>query len=511
MQRIIYIFIALLIPGASAWADYKADIGYYDLQARLGASTPSGAGITATQVEAKDSGNNYMPDTSYYQFSGKTITAKSGSSGISSHSNTVATNNYGSVTSVAVDIATIDVYEANSWLQSGFLKVYTNQNPLTEIRRVQNHSYIGTTGNTTVDTDALRRADYVIVRDGVLIATGVNNGAGSAVPNLMCSGYNNIAVGVSSGGTSWGPTLIDDPGRVKPDIVSPASLSSWATPLVAASGALLLETMDSNYGYLDDTEKVLLAKCLLLGGATKDEFADWRKGFASPTTDGSVPLDYRYGAGELNIDNSHRILEAGEQDYNSSSDVSAVGWDIDSASSSTACPYFFEIPAGQVIRRLTVNATWFREITSQNGSPRYFTPSLANIDLHLHEATGYAKGPQIDLSVSAIDNVEHIFVKDLPPGRYLIELTSDDNWDYALSWDARTEATVPPDFDQDGYVDGDDVGYFGTCQTAPGIDVSPSCDDADLDNDGDADLDDYAILQRCYAGQDKLAVTGCDQ
>src|SRR5436305_1350635 len=55
---------ALLAPAPLA-ADYKDDIGYTALVARLGASTPSGTGVIVTQVEASDSSpdaNTFLPD-----------------------------------------------------------------------------------------------------------------------------------------------------------------------------------------------------------------------------------------------------------------------------------------------------------------------------------------------------------------------------------------------------------------------------------------------------------------
>src|SRR5690606_7704097 len=152
----------------------------------------------------------------------------------------------------------------------------------------------------------LRRVDWIVQRDGVLVAAGLNNGCNTSVPRLISSAYNVVTVGLTNGNASRGATLIEGIGRVKPDLVAPLSATSWATPVVAASGALLLEACTTS-GALDNLPadrqrpaRVLLVKALLMGGATKHEWPDWRKGFSSPCTDGSVPLDYRYGAGELN-------------------------------------------------------------------------------------------------------------------------------------------------------------------------------------------------------------------
>src|SRR5204862_1564508 len=128
----------------------------------------------------------------------------------------------------------IDTYEANNWAGSGLLLVNTNRLPREETRPVENHSWIGTFGSECIDTDAIRRMDLVVERDGVLVAAGVKNGTASVVPHLMCSAYNVIAVGVSNGRSSYAPTRIDTEGRIKPDIVAPMSATSWATPVVAS-------------------------------------------------------------------------------------------------------------------------------------------------------------------------------------------------------------------------------------------------------------------------------------
>jgi hypothetical protein len=321
-----------------------------------------------------------------------------------------------------------------------------------------------------------------------------------------------LAVGRSDGGSSYGPTIIDDAGRVKPDIVVPATKTSWASPIVASAGALLLETADTTYSSLSAAEKSLLAKCLLMGGATKPELGDWRKGFATPSTDGTVPLDYRYGAGELNIDNSHRILEQGEHDHSTTSDMPWVGWDLAEAVSSAPRSYYFEIPTFQVIHELSITVTWYRMIDSQKNrpfDPRTLTPSLANIDLHLFEASGYTPGGTVDLSVSAVDNVEHIYIPALLPGRYVFQVTTDTDWDYAITWDMDVTDTVQSDFDGDGDVDGDDLGYFEGCASAPGIPAAGGCENADLDGDTDVDQADFADFQKCYSGAGNIPNPAC--
>jgi hypothetical protein len=499
----------MISPASGQWQD---EIGYIDLQNRLGAGVPDGSTIDATQVEALDSSSNYLPDTSNSEFSGKTINSMSGSSSVSSHATIVGEYYYGLQTSIAPSIDPIDVYEVGDWANN-VMQFNSSSEPDVEGRRLQNHSWIGSFGTDDYDIDLLRRMDLLVQRDGVVVAAGVNNGAATSIPHLMGSAYNVLAVGLTNGQSSYGPTLIEEPGRVKPDIVAPSTKTSWASPIVASAGGLLLETMDANYASLSASQKSLLAKCLLMGGATKAEFGDWRKGFATSTTDGSVPLDYRYGAGELNINNSHQILEAGEQDFSPSSDVLTTGWDLGGAVSTGPRSYYFEVPVYQVAREVSIMTTWYRDIEASQKrpiDPFTLTPSLANIDLQLFEASGFTPGSEIDLSISTVDNVEHIYIPDLLPGRYVFEVSTDTDWSYAVTWYMSISATVQADFDGDGDVDQDDLSYFQSCSSAPAIAVAQGCLNADFDSDTDVDQADFARFQQCFSGAGDIPDPACE-
>jgi len=497
------------------YATWKDDIGFTSLQMRLGEDTPTGAGITVTQIEATDNYNNYMPDVNYAEFTGKTITAKSDPCGASSHATYVGRHYYGTSAGMAPQINMIDVYEVDHWLQNGFIRFQSRYLPLIEDRRIQNHSWIGYTGNDQYDADILRRLDYIVQDSGVLVAVGINNGAGSEMPKLLASAYNVLAVGLTNGDSSCGPTVLDEPGRIKPEIVVPHTTTSWGTPLVASAGALLLETddADTNLDYLGRTGKVILVKALLMAGATKEEFSDWRKGFSTPSTDGTVPLDYRYGAGELNIDNSHRILTMGEQEAGDSSDVAITGWDFNNASTSGSRKYFIEVPPYCYIDSISILATWNRTftVTGKAFQIKEFIPDLANIDLKFSRADGFNVGTLVDQSVSGIDNLEHIYLKQLNNGRYVFEIVSDKDWNYAIAWDAQLTPTVKSDFDGDADVDQDDFNHFESCATGPLLGPpSIGCENADLDNDNDVDQSDFALFQRCVSGQDIIAPSACE-
>jgi len=115
MVRMLPILLGVLcllaVETTAQAADFKDDIGYVRLKTELGSQLPDGAGIAATQVEAK-SGSYWMPNPADGQFSGKTITPKSGTpAGYSGHATTVGQLFYGNTSSQAPAVSVIDAWE----------------------------------------------------------------------------------------------------------------------------------------------------------------------------------------------------------------------------------------------------------------------------------------------------------------------------------------------------------------------------------------------------------------
>jgi len=127
----VTLLAALLLPGlllpGLALADYYDDIGFRQMQAKLGAATPTGAGVLVVQVEGTQVLNGvttWAPDPGTAEFRGRTITDRSGApAGVySGHATAVGTFLYGNRTSIAPGKTSVSVYEAGDWLGAGFLR-----------------------------------------------------------------------------------------------------------------------------------------------------------------------------------------------------------------------------------------------------------------------------------------------------------------------------------------------------------------------------------------------------
>lgn len=416
----------LMLAAARADAGYKDDIGWTALAAALGSTLPSGSNVIVTQVEYHFP--EYMPDTNDVEFAGKTFTNVTlSSTGVSGHANDVGKLLYGTNTSIAPDITAIRNYDVPSWYGASFLHAYDTAYPPAEQARVINLSVINQ--NDGAATNGIRKLDYVIDRDRVTVVAALGNDSGSAIPQLFGHSYNAIVVGRSDGIHSSGPTTFDAAGRVKPDIVTPLSAGSYATPVVGAAAAMLIEECDRSPSLSDGTRPQCV-KAILLAGATKEECPSWDR---TPLR----PLDEHYGAGELNIRNSHRILTAGKQTPATNAGLPSAGWDYRMLNAGSNVQYFFTIPASNIMARFSAVLAWNRMITDPPGGGFDPQPSVANLDMMLRAATNFVPAGVIDSSTSLVDNVEHIYRTNLCAGQYMLEVTGNAATNYAIAWHGR--------------------------------------------------------------------------
>lgn len=423
----------LLLAAPALRADWRDDIGYNQLATELGAAVPTGAGIALLQSEA-DSGTSppdYLPQaggpgsfagTNLY--SGKTFYAESGAGVVLNHAQSVASYFYTNGTGIAQGATEIHNYTATDFLT----RLYNSgSNPSPFPGKVQNHSWIGTTDATT-DPQLLRGLDFIINRDGVLAAVPLNNGT-AAMPALLGNNYHALTAGLRSGLHSQGGTNTDGSGRMKPDLVVNQPETSYASPTVAGVAAALLQSAIASGS--TNAQKPQALKAQMIAGGSKQNLPQWQR------LADSAPYDAVFGAGELNIRNAYYIQQAGQQAASTGTEVPSRGWDYTtSVTGTTGRRYFFSIPAGRYATTFSAALTWHRSI---GGTPGTYSSTLSDLNLKLYASTSLTPGATaLYSSISTVDNVEHLFCYNLPPGQYMIAVTANTTGrSYGLAWDAR--------------------------------------------------------------------------
>jgi hypothetical protein len=384
------------------------------------------------------------------ELAGKTFTYLSGAPGNSGHATVVAQYYYGTVTGISPGITQVDCWEANGWLGANFIHGTGLTAPDTVLCKVMNNSWIASGSKLY-----LRKLDYAIATQGLIVCSGVNNGTGPLDVPFLSHCYNGIAVGRSDGQHHAGGTLVgyDTPGRQKPEIVAPAGATSFATPLISGAAALLVETARTNPALASnpDAERSDVVKAALLAGATHR--TGWSNGAASSgATRGTTntPLDALYGADQVNVNKSHWILTGGVQPGAATAataiDVAHAGWEAATIAAGQSLFWRFDVEAPKPY--VSVVATWNREVTA-NGGWTYQIPdcdlelwsvdTLGNLSTLVGNAGLSSFGGGNVQSTSAVDNVEHLYVTDLQPGDYALELrrTADAfaPWTVAVAWE----------------------------------------------------------------------------
>jgi hypothetical protein len=500
--------VAFLALPLIARADTFSDIRYTDLVARLGNDVPTGLGIKVGQVEAPENAQGgYAPDSASGEFAGVTFFLMSGTGAPSSwHATEVGKPLFGNSLSITPDVDSVYCWNVNSWAGPSYLNVNGASAPATPPAgvRVFNHSWIGSFGSSATDNNALRRVDFLINRDNVLFTVGTNNGAGSTAQALVSYAFNGISVGLANGNhaNATTPAGIDGAGRRKPDIVAPGQFTSFSTPVVGAAGALLFDAAQTDPATAGNpnANRALTVKAILLGGTTHR--AGWSNG--APTSGASrgitaTPLDPLYGADLLNIDRAHLMLTSGEWNGTSTPQtgvfVDHAGWDyVPSVASGASVYYSFKVHAA--VPEVSVLATWPRQVATS-----FSTWTLQNFDLRLWRLQG---GSLVSISgeggvgvfgsgnvesVSAVDNAEHLYIRDLAAGDYVLELKrqagTQSAQPVAVAW-YMPPTSPSADLDGDGVVGATDLAILLTQWGTSGS--------ADLNGDGTVSAADMAEL-----------------
>jgi hypothetical protein len=322
--------------------------------------------------------------------------------------------------------------------------------------------------------EVLRRVDWAVATDEFIQVVGTAN-TGANQP-LLASAFNVIAVGrtVGSAFGSAGVDALYTAGRVRPDLVAPAETSSAATPLVASAAVLLIGLADSSPGLSTDPRirstrnragtvirnagRSEVIRAALMAGADRRTANRWRGTVPpadirdyrlDPAYQADNGLDHRYGAGQLNVYTSYRILASGEQ--NSAEDepgsggrTGASGFDYDphfggAAGSNAVATYrlpYVPVP------ELRATLAWNLEVDGGARGGFAGTARLHNLDLRLWRVAADGSRTLQAASTATAENTESLWLR-LPSGfSWELEVVAAPgsppfDWDYALAWHLR--------------------------------------------------------------------------
>ena len=464
----------LLTVAAHARADYFDDIGYTALRADLGASLPVAAGVPVMIVESdKDEDpfvEAYAPNVTHAEFRGKKISV--GERGpvvyepFSSHATNVGRLFFGLRSSVSPGIDRIASYLTGHWYEAAFLRLGELRQPKVSMSRVASHAWVGEMrldqgGISPANSATLRRVDWLVETDELFHVVGFTGRENSP---LLADAFNVLSV-IETGSDKHRNTLVLDgdygAGRSRPHLVVPETSPSASTGRAASVAALLVgvghaqpslsrgETVNRHGTRIYNAERSEVIKAVMLAGA--DRVTDNSSGadiIAYRADEGdrmANGMDRRYGAGQLNVYNSYRILIAGEQ-HSMEDGVSVEyfgpdGFDYDESfgglgESNRQATYRFS--TGSVGGYLTVSLTW--NIDIDGGSALAFDPTatLYDLDLALYDVS-HDDPVVVAESRSSRDNSENIHIELVAERDYEIRIRPGGGqppfeWDYGLAW-----------------------------------------------------------------------------
>ncbi len=503
--------VCILGMAAGAAGSVSEEIGLDALRDRLGDDTPTGSSVVLAQVEAPQ-GSNYIPDSSNEHFANLLIHERSGSSGASSHATNVAQWMCGNTWSPVPGVLDLHCWELTDWCTNGFLNAQsTATHPLGTPSQIKNFnlSWIASFGNTTNDNRVLRRADFVIERDDVLMCAGLPNDGQTFYPLMGCM-FNGLIVGVTDGEhlAEDTPAPYDGPGRMRPDLVGPLGTTSAATGLVSGCAALLVDAARADASLPVEAEATEVIKAALLAGAVKTTPDDnWTNNPGTGVDRGMTtrPLDEEYGAGTVNVDRGHQIISGGRTwggIYEDSPGAAGLhGFDLAFCLAGNSRWWGFELDG--LVEEASIAVTWNRIVNTS-----FTNYELGNVDIELWRVgadgslvsltgdagLGFFSGGNV-ASRSIVDNVELLVIRDLVPGEYVLQLhllpgSGPSSTVAGVAW----HLSDPQPVDQEGDTNGDglvnvtdllaviaDWGCTGTCS-------------ADVDGDGDVDVSDLLLV-----------------
>ena len=212
------------------------------------------------------------------------------------------------------------------------------------------------------------------------------------------------------------------------------------------------------------------------------------------------PLDDIVGAGHLQVDRAHEIMSGGRtvpaSAVGDAPSATQHGWSFEPVSDGQAQWWKLSLPEGA--GTLSVVATWNRDVPSS-----FSAGFVADIDLELFQLIDGDAVPLIGdelafgsgnvASTSEVDNIEHLWIRDLAAGTYALRAARVDggsgDTSVATSWWTNGElGGLLGDVNGDGFIGIDDLllmlSQWGVCNGCAG----------DLDGDNMVGVNDLLLL-----------------
>jgi len=461
-KRRFFLTIWLLVCGGSSVKGqsltYATQVGYLRFYQRLGGFVPEGESVTVGQVEVREATGSmgYLPDLTDPEFADLSYEIMDGPSVTSGHATIVSGLLFSRHYSLSPVVKKAKFYLSDA--KTGFLQSESTLNwlspsgPASLGVQVLNNSWITDPLDIRVSTQLNRRYDWLAEAHDIVIVAGVPNNISEPLPPLVSCIYNGIVVGVSSGNCAHGPVLFQESdgvtaGRCKPDIVAPMPVSSSATPIIASVATVLLDDVTIRKAAGDtrfeNAQKPIVIKSIIQTGANK--LAGWAKGDpADPTDDETYPLDFRQGAGQVDIDHSEFILSLGKQ---SPGLVSWSGWTYEATIQPLDSRLYYFALNDTKGKRLSATLNWHRKIRSTGEPYTIDLATLAHLQFEIYSFDG-TNFTLLQASRSPVDNLQHLYLPELDPAIYVLRVINvgDVPTDFALSWATlpKTEQGVTP-------------------------------------------------------------------
>ncbi len=324
----------------------------------------------------------------------------------------------------------------------------------------------GTTDGTMI-VDALSRQNRTVA----LVMSAGNQGAGSV--NGMASGYNVLSIGsvggerlpngqfTPSGFSSHGPADFYNPETDQtltgvratvhlaapgerlvvatyPPAGTPEPLptdgyrhntngTSFSAPIVAGAVALLKDIAysDTVPGLnTEDARDTRVIRSVLMAGTERTDGWDNGQRLVGGILSTTQSLDYRTGAGALDLVASTAIYREGTVDVAGlgGGSIATHGWDFGSVALGVDNDYLFTNPFEEAFT-LTVSLNWFIDRTFDNDTNAYAERSFANLDLEVWSLSEGAFLEKIAQSHSEYNSSEFLRITLAAAGEYALRVT----------------------------------------------------------------------------------------